>query len=318
MIVFDDFGVLNRLLEGESLSAVIDEFESSHGWREGLDWFEKSDDGSLKSPSDDVDLFAEAQFSVSRISQVAFDLIIFFEVTSEEVYDAKYRKPIWPGEQSGVTIGIGYDVGYVSKARLWSDWMGVIPDQMITALESAIGIKGPAAKQVAKALKNKVDVPFQAAINVHASKVLPLWFTIVDDHLDNTELLSPDSFGALVSLTYNRGPSFSKPGDRYAEMRAVKAHMKSRRFDRIPAEFRSMKRLWPNSPGLRKRREAEAILFEKGLESSLARADQVSPSTDAPSAVILKVDVAALNFGKFRRPVKATPQSSRFWRKTSC
>jgi hypothetical protein len=33
----------------------------------------------------------------------------------------------------------------------------------------------------------------------------------------------------------------------------------------IPGEFRSMKRLWPTVPGLRKRREREARLFERGL-----------------------------------------------------
>jgi GH24 family phage-related lysozyme (muramidase) len=33
----------------------------------------------------------------------------------------------------------------------------------------------------------------------------------------------------------------------------------------IPAQFRAMCRLWPNSKGLRRRREEEAELFESGL-----------------------------------------------------
>ena len=39
--------------------------------------------------------------------------------------------------------------------------------------------------------------------------------------------------------------------------------MIAKEFDKIPAEFRSMKRLWNN--GLVGRREREAQLFEKGL-----------------------------------------------------
>lgn len=274
--------LLGRILPEESAPEVVDEFAKSEGWHEGRLWFFENDDGKSSG----------VEWVANRISDDAFDLIVFCEVTSHDVYDAKYRGPIWPGEQSGVTIGIGYDIGYVSKDRLWLDWNGVIPDKMIDALQAGLGIHGPAAKPIAKALKGQVDVPFAAAISVHASKVLPRWFTIVDSHLDNTDLLGPDCFGALVSLTYNRGPSFSKSGDRYAEMRAIRAHMNSRRFDRIPAELRSMKRLWPNSAGLRKRREAEATLFEKGLEANAIPAER---AFGAPARVILRVQSETLN-----------------------
>jgi hypothetical protein len=52
-------------------------------------------------------------------------------------------------------------------------------------------------------------------------------------------------------------------------MRAIKAHMSVRRFQSIPGEIRAMKRLWPNTLGLRIRREREAELFEDGLERGL-------------------------------------------------
>jgi GH24 family phage-related lysozyme (muramidase) len=68
-----------------------------------------------------------------------------------------------------------------------------------------------------------------------------------------------------VSLVFNRGASFSRPGDRFREMRAIKAHMAGEAFGKIPSELRSMKRLWPDSSGLRRRREDEARLFEEGL-----------------------------------------------------
>ena len=45
------------------------------------------------------------------ISQAAIDLIVREEVSGKEVYERNYRRPEWPGGSSGVTIGIGYDVG---------------------------------------------------------------------------------------------------------------------------------------------------------------------------------------------------------------
>ena len=69
--------------------------------------------------------------STTPISNRAFDLIVMLEVTSQAAYEHSYSHPTWPQGASGVTIGIGYDVGYVSKSLLWQDWQGAIPDAMI-------------------------------------------------------------------------------------------------------------------------------------------------------------------------------------------
>jgi pimeloyl-ACP methyl ester carboxylesterase len=203
--------------------------------------------------------------SNTPISVRAFDMIVEFEVSSEALYTSRYRRPVWPKKASGVTIGIGYDVGYETIAQLHQDWDGAIPASMVKALEAALGVTGTPADAVAANLRNSVDVPWDAAISVHRSKVVPRWVGLVEGHLPNTSLLSADSLGALVSLTYNRGASFGNPDDRYSEMRAIKAHMIARAFRRIPDELRSMKRLWPDVPGLQDRREKEARLFELGL-----------------------------------------------------
>ena len=50
---------------------------------------------------------------ISQISDKAFKLIIKYEVGGGEAYYNKYlKKPSWPGAFSGVTIGVGYDLGY--------------------------------------------------------------------------------------------------------------------------------------------------------------------------------------------------------------
>lgn len=136
---------------------------------------------------------------------------------------------------------------------------------MIAALSTACGVTGPAARPLALRLKPQIDIPWGAALDVFENVDMPRWIATVKKHLPNTELLSPDCLGALVSLAYNRGPSFGNAGERYREMRAIHAHMTAKEFGKIPDEFRAMRRLWPALKGLRDRREREAKLFERGL-----------------------------------------------------
>jgi hypothetical protein len=96
---------------------------------------------------------------------------------------------------------------------------------------------------------------------------VPRWYARCNEALPNFEALSPRCKGALVSLAYNRGRSFSTKGPRYKEMREIRALMAKKDFDKIPAELRKMRRLWTNKSnrGVALRREHEARLFEKGL-----------------------------------------------------
>lgn len=202
-----------------------------------------------------------------KSSQAAFDLLVAEEVSSEAVYKRKYRRPEWPGEQSGATIGIGYDLGQTPKNIIIEDWKGRVPQSMLDAMVSASGATGTKGKAATARIKKLVDIPWETALAVHEEKVVPRWESTLQKALPNTSRLTPDCFGALLSLTFNRGPSFSTPGDRYREMRAIKKHMENEDFRSIPAELRAMKRLWPNSSGLRKRRDTEARMFERGLSA---------------------------------------------------
>jgi hypothetical protein len=202
-----------------------------------------------------------------KSSQAAINLIVMEEVTSRKLYELKYQHPEWPGGASGVTVGIGYDCGYSTPTIIQADWGDKLPLTMVAALEAVAGIHGSAAAFHAHKLRGVVTVPWAAAMSVFIGRDMPKWEGIVAHALPNTERLAPDSFGALVSLAYNRGASFSAAGDRYREMRAIRDHMTKEQFSEIPDEFRSMKRLWPNVVGLRNRRDHEATLFEKGLKT---------------------------------------------------
>lgn len=204
----------------------------------------------------------------TQISQDAIDLIIADEVSSPQLYQKLYQHPTWPGGGSGVTIGIGYDIGEQKSATFVTDWTGILGDADIKTLAVACGVKGDPAKPLTAQLKG-VAVTWEQASENFKDRVLPSYVALTRRSLPNTDALAPECLGALVSLVYNRGAGgFTATGDRYAEMRAIKNHMTSTLFEAIPADFRSMKRLWADNPstaGLVKRREDEAVLFEKGL-----------------------------------------------------
>jgi GH24 family phage-related lysozyme (muramidase) len=210
--------------------------------------------------------------SSTPISAKATDLIVSAEVSSQQVYTRKYQQPTWPEGSSGVTIGIGYDLGYVTVADFKEDWQGYISDPMIAALTPACGLTGTAAQQMTQQLQSAVTVPWSAAYPEYMEQVQPRYIGGVEQNLPNTGLLNQDCLGALVSLGYNRGyTAFNAAGDRYAEMRAIKTDMQNKTFGDIPTQIRSMERLWVNIPadaGLVVRREAEAALFAAGLKST--------------------------------------------------
>lgn len=199
------------------------------------------------------------------ISRRSFDLIVNEEVSGEAAYNKRYRHPEWPGEQSGVTIGIGYDVGQASRQQFIADWQGKIPAPMVNALAKTCGITGAAAKQPTVSLRSVVDIPWDVALDVFSNHDVPRYLAMMRRALPGVERLSPDCQGVLLSITFNRGASFGLAGPRYAEMRDIKACVKSGDLARIPGLIRSMKRLWPATSGLRGRRDREAALFEQGL-----------------------------------------------------
>jgi hypothetical protein len=148
-----------------------------------------------------------------------------------------------------------------------------------------------AANSLASTLKSSIEIPWDVALAVHRDCVVPRWEGVVEKALPNTDKLPPDCFGALVSLTFNRGPSFGNDGDRYREMRAIKAHMAAEAFDKIPGEFRAMKRIWQGKglDGLLRRRDAEADLFQRGLSTPVPSAPARSvpgPSVPGPTPTV--------------------------------
>jgi hypothetical protein len=199
------------------------------------------------------------------IGPQSYDLIVDEETGGMAYYNKTEARTDWPGGASGVTVGIGYDLGYATRAEIAEDWSPHVNPAMVKAMQSVAGIHGSAARGATHEIYSQVYIPWSTALAVFDKVDVPKWVAIVRKALPNTKELPLESMGALVSLAFNRGASFNNAGDRCREMRAIRTHMATREFRKIPAEFRSMKRLWPAGGGLWKRREHEAVLFETGF-----------------------------------------------------
>lgn len=196
-----------------------------------------------------------------RISPESKEVIVEFETGGQAYYRKALAKPSWPGGASGVTVGIGYDVGYNQRAQVIADWQALSESQR-NALASAAGVKGVAAKPRAAALK-WIVVPWETAETVFVAYTMPRFGRMTDAAFPGITRTHGHVQGAMLSIVFNRGASMS--GDGRSEMRQIRTLIAAGNVRGIPPQVRSMKRLWYGKglDGLIRRREAEAKLIEK-------------------------------------------------------
>jgi GH24 family phage-related lysozyme (muramidase) len=199
------------------------------------------------------------------ISKKATDLIIQHEVGGRAYYEKKLQAPIWAGGESGVTIGMGYDLGYNSEKQFMLDWSGVINLNYINALRPTIGIKGIQAKAMLKGEILNVRIPYNTAYEVFVKSLLPRYYAMTKKIYPNMDLLNEDTKGALVSVVFNRGNRLE--GDSRAEMRAIVDLIAKQDYEGIAEQIEKSKRLWEGKglDGLVTRRESEADLVRDSM-----------------------------------------------------
>jgi hypothetical protein len=168
------------------------------------------------------------------------------EVSSPNDYRRRYKHPVWPTPNSGITIGIGYDLRFATETKLRADWSKVLPAATIDRLVPVLGTPGSPDRLAAVA---DVEVPLPAAVSVFLKRMLP-------EHVGHTrtaypmlDTLPPPRRTALISLVFNRGGALE--GDRRREMKRIRELLAARDFDAVAAQFESMVRLWDpvNEPG---------------------------------------------------------------------
>jgi GH24 family phage-related lysozyme (muramidase) len=218
---------------------------------------------------------AKVKPSKLKISNRSVKLIVSAEVTSPDVYTKRYQGAIWPKGQSGVTVGVGYDIGHTIPEQFWNDWKPYIPHEVLDRLMIGCETTGEDAALLLEALRD-IKIPWNVAQKQFEQRQLPREIGLAERSLPNFAALPEDCRGAIVSLTYNRGTAgfqvapLDEPQGRRREMKAIYDFMDAGNFGAIPAEFLKMRRLWEGKPsmaGVVLRREAEAALFQIGLDS---------------------------------------------------
>ena len=200
---------------------------------------------------------------ISGISKASFDLIVEYEVGGGEGYYNKFlSRPTWPQGASGVTIGIGYDLGYNTSEQFKKDWGDKLDSSSYERLSKTLGKTGGNAAPLVSSLRD-ISVPWASALIVFQQNTLPRFISQTLQAFPNSDKLDPDAFGALVSIVFNRGPSVT--GDSRREMMNIKTLVPSKDYKAIAQEVKNMKRLWVNKglDGLLKRRDDEAKLIAK-------------------------------------------------------
>lgn len=195
----------------------------------------------------------------------AIELIVSFEVGSPERYTAKYQRPIWPGLHSGVTVGVGYDLGYRKPEIIAIDWEA---HPHHTRLVTAAGITGVIARDHARRLAD-VSVAWGLAREVFDQTLVIEYLRIARRAFGDRAFCaaSPRVRGALLSLVFNRGGSMAGEGRR--EMRHIRDVCLAATRDAghcVANQLRAMVRIWRGKDierGMANRRGAEAAMAER-------------------------------------------------------
>jgi len=198
------------------------------------------------------------------ISRKAIELIIQHEIGGREVYTRKYQKPIWAGGDSGLTIGIGYDLGYIKEKDLFSDWAGLNLN-FLNAMKRFCGVKGEVVKSMMKGEVLNVIIPYNIAYDVFVKKSIPKYYAMTKRIYPQLDTLNEDTRGALVSMVYNRGSKIE--GDSRKEMKAIVELVAKQDYEGIAEQIEKSKRLWEGKglDGLVIRRESEADLIRSSM-----------------------------------------------------
>jgi hypothetical protein len=203
-----------------------------------------------------------------RPNEATLRLLLRFEVGGgEEYYNRLLRSPTWPGEASGVTIGVGYDLGYNSAETIRREWSPHLNEQVVGRLARVAGLTGARARAALGSVRD-IIVPWSAAFAVFEAVTIPKFWEKTRNVFPGVEELHPNCQGALLSLVFNRGESLA--GDRRREMRAIRASVTDMDYREIARQIRLMKRLWRGTTierGMSRRRDSEADLVLSAIET---------------------------------------------------
>ena len=207
----------------------------------------------------DAPLVALPAVKPDRLTPAGRELIYEFEVGGgKSYYDRFLIRPEWPGAASGVTIGVGYDLGYNSRPVILSDWK-MLPTA--PRLADVSGYKGQSAHAKLSQVRD-ILVKWELAEQVYDTVTVTKFWQVCQRTWPGFDKLRPNAQASLLSLTFNRGDSLI--GERRREMKTIASLSPNRDYQGMSDELRDMVRVWKGSTierAMTRRRNAEADLM---------------------------------------------------------
>lgn len=187
--------------------------------------------------------------------------VINFETGGEQYYNKVLKRASWPGGASGVTIGIGADLGYLSRKEFDDYFAKYFTDEENSRLRSVIGLKGQSAKSALSKVRN-IQLSWDDAKEIFVDWTLPKFWKLTNGLWPGIDQLCENAQIALTSIVFNRGSATK--GSSRKEMVNIKPLVLKKDTSGIAKEIKSMKRLWYGKglDGLLKRRDIEAKMVE--------------------------------------------------------
>jgi len=207
---------------------------------------------------------AFSSFAGASVTQCKRDVLVRWEVSSQQQYVRRWQWPIWPGGASGITWGIGYDGGHQSAPTIRREWSA---HAAAPRLSTTTGIIGDAARAALPQYRD-IAVPWPMAVDVLEAYSIPRYRAAARRaYGPHFERASPGVQCALTSETYNRGEAMA--GSRRAERRHIRdVCLPARDAECVAQQLEASCRVWANDringPGLCARRIAEASIAREG------------------------------------------------------
>lgn len=186
------------------------------------------------------------------------------EIAGPGEYRRKYSRPVWPSKTSGITIGIGYDLNWVSKGRFAADWGDTLPPGTFDLLAALVGVNGTQKRLDSVA---DITIPLTDAVGVFLKRMLPVHIKKTRTAYPTLDDLPAPRRTALISLVFNRGNDLG--GDRRREMKTIRDLIAAGDPQPVADQLDAMTRLWDPATegGLIRRRQREAVLWRSGFEA---------------------------------------------------
>ena len=139
--------------------------------------------------------------------------VIEFETGGRSYYEKFLKNLTWPKGQSGITMGIGADLGYMSKDEFKQYFSPYFTEEESRLIESVIGLKGDNAKAALSKVKH-IKLSWENASEAFLKWTLPKFWKAANEIWPGLDQLTERAQIALVSIVFNRGASINGSSSR--------------------------------------------------------------------------------------------------------